>query len=218
MMAGHLVTLAAFLVETDPCPETLCVNILAAHLHGRADTGEGIDEQRDEGAVTQAHELAGVDRVQQGARFFCGEHRRLAFLYYMLRPTNHARGVGGYDLAEDKLIEEHADGGELEFDGRRRDPLLQFFDIIRDVYGLHVSEMIEAVGLAPDGKFTSGLGLGFPGVGVSDVGGEELKNALRCRRVGSEEGGEWNARNYRRVISRLEDSGQKLGSHFFRRL
>jgi hypothetical protein len=64
----------------------------------------------------------------------------------MLRPTNHACGVGGHDLADDKLVEKHADGSsELEFDGRRCDPLLQLFDIGCDVYGLHVAEMIEAV-------------------------------------------------------------------------
>ena len=67
----------------------------------------------------------------------------------MLRPTNYARGVGGHDLAEDKPIEEPADGGELEFDRRRRDPLLQFFDISRDVDRLHVAEMIEAAGFSP---------------------------------------------------------------------
>ncbi len=88
----------------------------------------------------------------------------------MLRPTNHARGVGGHDLTKDKPIEEHADGGELHFDRRRRDPLLQFFDIGRDVDRLHVAEMIEAAGFAPCGEVPGGLGLGFPCIGVPDIG------------------------------------------------
>jgi|CXWL01.1.fsa_nt_gi hypothetical protein len=108
----------------------------------------------------------------------------------MLRPTNHARGVGGHDLADDKPVEKHADGSELEFDGRRCDPLLQLFDIGCDVYGLYVTEMIEASGLAPDGEVAGGLGVGFPGIGVADVGGEEFKDALRGCSVRRKEGGE----------------------------
>jgi hypothetical protein len=66
-----------------------------------------------------------VDQVEECAGFFCGENGGLAFSHDMLRPTNHAGGVGGHDLTQDKPIEEHADGGELYFDRRRRDPLLQ---------------------------------------------------------------------------------------------
>ncbi len=107
----------------------------------------------------------------------------------MFRPTNHARGVGGHDLADDKPIEKHADGGELEFDGRRCDPLLQLFDIGRDMHGLHVTEMIEASGLAPDGEVAGSLGVSFPGIGVADVGGEELKGALRGAGSGTKRAG-----------------------------
>jgi hypothetical protein len=40
-MAGHFMTLAAVLVQADPRPPSLRVNIRAAHLHGCADAGEG---------------------------------------------------------------------------------------------------------------------------------------------------------------------------------
>ena len=116
-----------------------------------------------------------------------------AFPHEICRPTNHDRGVGGYDLTQDKPIEEHADGGELYFDRRRRDPLLQFFDISRDVDRLHVAEMLESVVLAPGGEIAGGLRVGFPGVGVSDIGGEEFKDALCGGSVRSVEGGECEA-------------------------
>jgi hypothetical protein len=86
------------------------------------------------------------------------------------------------------------------------------------VHDLADDKPVEASGLAPGGEVAGGLGVGFPGVGVADIGGEKFKDALRGVRVGSEEGWEWNARNYRRVISRLDDSGQEVGSHFFCRL
>ncbi len=108
----------------------------------------------------------------------------------MLRPTNHARGVGGHDLTEDKPIKEHADGGELYFDRRRRDPLLQFFDVGRDVDRLHVAEMIEAAGFAPEGEVAGGLCVGLPGVRVADIGSEEFKDAFCSGSVRPVEGGE----------------------------
>ena len=104
----------------------------------------------------------------------------------MFRPTNHARGVGGHDLADDKPVEEHADGGELEFDGRCRDPLLQLLDIGRDVHGLHVAKMGDTVSFAPGGEFSGRLAVGFPGVRVSDVDSKKLPEALGGLRPGEE--------------------------------
>ena len=112
------------------------------------------------------------------------------FLHDILRPTNHDCGVGGYDLTKDKPIGEHADGGELYFDRRRRDPRLQFFDISRDVDRLHVAEMIEAAAFAPCGEVAGGPSIGFPGVGISDIGGEEFKDARCGGSVRPVEGGE----------------------------
>jgi len=114
----------------------------------------------------------------------------LAFLHYIFRPTNHARGVGGYDLSQDKPIEEHADGGELYLDRRCRYPLLQFFDISRDVDRLHVAEMMQAAVVAPGGEVSSGFRLGFPGVGVTDISSEEFKDARCGGSVRAVEGGE----------------------------
>ena len=58
------------------------------------------------------------------------------------------------------------------------------------MHGLHGAELVEAVGLAPGGEVGGGLGVGFPGVGVSDVGGEEFEDALGGRRVRGKQGRE----------------------------
>ena len=116
-------------------------------------------------------------------------------------PTNHARGVGGHDLTQDKPIEEHADGGELYFDRRRRDPLLQVFDIGRCMDTLHVAELIEAAGFAPCGEVAGGLRVGFSGVEVTDISGEEFKNALCGGGVRTKEGGQGEVGSGRRMDS-----------------
>jgi hypothetical protein len=49
--------------------------------------------------------------------------------------------------------------------------------------------MIEAAMLAPSGEVDADSGVGFPGIGVPDIGGEELKDA-RCGGSVRPEGGE----------------------------
>ena len=86
----------------------------------------------------------------------------------MIRPTHRASGVYGQDLADDEPVEEHPDSGEMELDGGRRHPGLQFFDVGGDVDRLDLAQLGEA-GCSP--------GVGFAGVRVTDMGGEELDDA-----------------------------------------
>jgi hypothetical protein len=90
----------------------------------------------------------------------------------------------------DTGVARHTKGGELDFDRWRRDPLLQGFEIGRDVERLHRAEMGKAAVLAPGGEVAGGLRIGFPGVGVADVRGEELKDARRGGGVRLKESGE----------------------------
>ena len=61
-----------------------------------------------------------------------------------------ADGTGGvcrHNLARPKPVEQHPDAGELELDGSRRNAALQILDVGRDVDGLHVAQMLDAVTL-----------------------------------------------------------------------
>jgi hypothetical protein len=64
-MAGHVVPLAAFLVQTHPGAFALRVHVLEPHLHGRANAGEGIDEERNERAIAKAGWGVGVDAIEK---------------------------------------------------------------------------------------------------------------------------------------------------------
>jgi hypothetical protein len=46
--------LAALLAQPHPEPAVLCVDILDRHAERRADPGEGIDHEANQGAVAQA--------------------------------------------------------------------------------------------------------------------------------------------------------------------
>ena len=186
-MAGHLVALAAFFVQAYPRPPSLHIDIFDAHfLGGRADAREGIGHQGNQGAIAQAHDGRCVDRFQESAGLVSRQHGRLAFLHGMFRTPDHAGGVRRHGLAHDKPVEQHPQSGELQLDGRSRDALLQLFDVGGDVDGLHVAEMAEASRLAPGGECGRRLAVGFARMRIPDVGGKELEDAFRGRRVRSE--------------------------------
>lgn len=107
----------------------------------------------------------------------------------MFRPANHAGGVGGHDLPEDQPIEEHTDGSELEFDGGRGDPVLQRFDIRRDVDGLHIPEVCQASGLTPCGEFSCGFGVGFPCIGFRILAAKNSNTRLAVPGSGEKRAG-----------------------------
>ena len=139
VVTGHLVMLAAFLVEPHPGVAALREYVLEAHLEHRAHAREGIDHQGDQRPVAQAHRGACGDRIKQVAGFFSCQRGRLALLERMLRPAHGAGRVGGDDLAHHKPVEEHADRGQLEFDRRSRQAALQLLDIGGDMEWLRCS-------------------------------------------------------------------------------
>ena len=94
-MTGHLVPFAAFLVEPHPRAPALLKIILHPECDDRADAGESIAHQPEEGAVAQANEYADINRVQQLAHLVAGEHRRLAARDSLIRsPMRKPVGVG----------------------------------------------------------------------------------------------------------------------------
>jgi hypothetical protein len=75
----------------------------------RTDAGEGIAHQPEQGAVAQADQFAGIDRVQQLAHLVTGKHRRLAACAQVLRAAD-GTGRGGYqDASRYQIIEQLAD-------------------------------------------------------------------------------------------------------------
>ena len=65
----------------------------------------------------------------------------------------------------------------MEFDRRRRHPVLELFDPVGDVDGFDRAQMGDAVGLRPGGEAGRGPGVGLAGLRVPDMGGEELDDA-----------------------------------------
>ena len=75
VVGGHLVELAAFLVEANPPAFAVLVVVLDLHADDGADAGEAVDHDADERPVAEADHGGGVDAVEKLAGFFRGEDR-----------------------------------------------------------------------------------------------------------------------------------------------
>ena len=103
----------------------------------------------------------------------------------MLGAAHRAGRVADDDLADDKPIEKHADGGQMLLDRRRGEVRLKLLDIGRDMDRFHIDKIEDASLFAPIGKSHRGVEVRAAGVRVADVGGEELDEAGTCPFTGS---------------------------------
>ncbi len=120
--------------------------------------------------------VCGVDAVEELARFGRRQDRGLAGPDDVFGAAHRGGGIYGQDLADHQPVEQHADGGQPLLDGRRRKPASEALDPGGDVHGLDV-EQTKAGLVAPVEEFAGGAVIGFAGVRVADVGGEEFDEA-----------------------------------------
>ena len=175
-MGGDDVVAPALLVEANERAGRL--GVVVGHAHGDcgAHAREAVDEDPEERAVAESRKRCNVDAVEESPGLCGGEHRSLAGLDDVLGSAHGARGVEVQHLADDEPVEEHAKGREVLFDTRGGQGAGELLDVGRDHHGLHLIEYQTAL-FAPGGEAPDGGEVGEPGIGVSDMGGEELPEA-----------------------------------------
>jgi len=87
MLAGHLVVLAAFLVQAHPQGLLFAVHIPDVDGYRGRDPREGVDHEPDQRPVPQADQGIGRDRADQLPGLGRRQDRRLALGKGELRPT-----------------------------------------------------------------------------------------------------------------------------------
>jgi hypothetical protein len=168
VMDRHHVIDPAFFVQTEKGAPALVIVILDLHADGCGDAREGEDHQPDQGAVAQAHERAGVDRLEQRAHFVRDERRRLSRPDAVPRPLDGRRRVIRQDLADHQIVEQHADRRQVLLDGRRCRRVL--LDIGRDHDRLDVVQLRDAGLGAPVEEPDHGPAVRGARVRVPDLG------------------------------------------------
>jgi hypothetical protein len=96
----------------------LSEHVVDFHRERGADAGERIDYKADQGAIARVG--AGVDDVEQPARFVGRQYRRIALLHDMAWPAHRGGRVHRHDLTDDGPVGQLPDGSELLLDRRRR--------------------------------------------------------------------------------------------------
>ena len=94
----------------------------------------------------------------------------------MGRTLDRRDGVHWNNLADDQVIKEHLDGGQVLLDRLRRAGM--FFDIGRDVHRRDQPNVVKVL-LGPGQKLSTGSCVSLPGIKVPDPGRENLKE-LGC--------------------------------------
>ena len=154
----------------------LPVNVLHGHAERRADAGKGENQKADQRPVAQADDSLGVDAVEELARFGRRQYRGLAGPDHVFGAAHRGGGIYGQDLADHQPVEQHAHGGQPLLDGRRRKSAPEALDPGGDVHRLDVKQTKAGL-VAPVEEFAGGAVIGFAGVRVADVGGEEFDEA-----------------------------------------
>jgi hypothetical protein len=102
VVGGHLVLLAAFLMQADPPALALGVVVLDVHMESSGDTSERVDQERDQRAIAQADDRARIDALQQLPCFVAIQNGRRAFLDHMLWTAHGGGRILADDLADDQ--------------------------------------------------------------------------------------------------------------------
>ena len=105
--------LAAFLMQPQPPALAILEVVRTPEPHDGADPPEAVDHHADERAIAQAFGRARLDRLDQRARPFALEHRRLARARDVLRALDGGSRVDGHHLADDQPIEQAPDCREV---------------------------------------------------------------------------------------------------------
>ena len=175
VVAGHVVALAALLVQPQPHAPALGVVVANGHSQGRGDAREAVDQHADQCPVAQADHLIGRQAVEQIARFVRAENRGFPAGDAVLGPAHHGGRVGRQDLTDDQPVEQHAQGGELLLDGRHGVVPAEPLHPGGDVYRLDLAEPGDAALAHEAEKPAYRPRIGISRIGVGNLRGEEFE-------------------------------------------
>jgi hypothetical protein len=96
----------------------------------------------------------------------------------MLWPPYRARRVIWHNLADNQPVEEHPDCGKLKFYGRRGDLFLKAFNVGSDMHRSDLRQLGNPLFRTPGRKLTGSARICLACVWVSNLRGEEFKDAL----------------------------------------
>ena len=95
----------------------------------------------------------------------------------VLGPADNRGRIAANHLANNQPIIEHPDRRQVLLDAWRRACLTEILDVAGDMHRLDGIKTPQPSLLAPAEEFRHRPGIGSPGIGIADIGGEELDKA-----------------------------------------
>ena len=86
-------------------------------MDDRAHPGEAVEQDGEQGLVAPVDQVVAGDRREERAGLLVLEDRSLADADDELRSAHGIGGVVGEDLADDQVVEEHPESGQVLLDG-----------------------------------------------------------------------------------------------------
>ena len=168
---GDLALLAALFPEPQDALGALVLEVPAAEPGEGADTGPGVGEGSQEGAVAEADDVGEVDGGEQVPGLLDGELGGLAVHDGVLPPPHGGERVQSHGMADDQGVEEMPQRRQRQILGGVRSG-----NLLNEAPGQPRRDLtqLDSLFLAPGEEAANDAGVGAAGVGVGDAGGEEL--------------------------------------------
>ena len=200
VMTGHVMLLAALLVQAHPVALSLHEIVRDRHLRDGADAGEAVGHEADQGTVAQADEVGACprhavfldcfsnrDAVEEHAGLVGRQDGRLALFYDVFWAAHGMGRINLNNVADDQPVEQHPERGEMLLDRWRRQFGLQILYESGDVKRLHAGKLVDVFLAAPGGEAPRRVKVCPARVIVVDLRREEFEHALCGFRRGRKE-------------------------------
>jgi hypothetical protein len=181
-MHRDFVEFAALFVQPEPPAFSVLVVVLHVEAGYRADPGKTVDHDPDQRSVPETDEGRAIDAFEEGPGILGSEDRCLSALQDVSGAADRSRGIHGQDLAEDEVIEEHAQSGDVLFDAGLGHRLAELFHVGGHHDGLNLLQTDPTL-FAPLTESGGGPGVGFARMPVPDLGREEFEEPAGCLRT-----------------------------------
>ena len=171
MADGDLALLAPLFPEPQDALGTLVLEVPAAQPGEGADTGPGVGEGAEEGAVAEANDVGEVDGGEQVPGLLDGELGGLAVHDGVLPPPHGGERVQSHGMARHQGVEEMPQRRQRQILGGVRSG-----NSLNEAPGQPRRDLtqLDSLFLAPGEEAANDAGVGAAGVGVGDAGSEEL--------------------------------------------
>jgi hypothetical protein len=192
VVARHLVELAALFVEPHPETPLLVEDVSDVQAAGRGDAGEREHHDPDQGTVPQPYHAVRRNRAQQLAGLLSRQHWGFALAELLARGLHGEGGVVLEHAAGDQVVEQHAHGGHVLLQCRRRQSIsLGGLQIVAHVEGADVLYSLSAAVLKEGEERAQRAAVGPAGVVVVDGGAQEVLDAVASLATGAIDQGRW---------------------------